>query len=159
MNFTTLISPLLSLASAMNPSNLNQGKLSASALAALDRSLGTIASLGLTLGLYRVLVKLRDEYAETASTNNGHSSRQNQRNEMSSSVVEQGSDIIVSMRSLVHVFIRSVMMGLGIKRVKETMQQHNNNMEHPNHQWRHENPLRTFHGSCHCKSISFIVSI
>lgn len=150
----------------MNPSNLNRGQLSASALAALDRSLGTIASLGLTLGLYRVLVKLRDEYAETAGTDHNYASAAHSDSNMSS-ITDQGGNIIVSMRSLVHVFIRNILMGMGIKRVKkERMQEENSTMDginggnqnHAAKQWRHENPVWTYHGSCHCKSISFVVS-
>jgi hypothetical protein len=150
MDLSTLISPLLNLASVVVKSYNNGpgdatkgGKPNASTMAALDRTLGTVATLGLAFGLFRVLKHLRDEYGEVGDGDSESSNRDRGR-------------IARSIKSLVHVLLRKVMMGLGIKRI-EAMPTNGGDRNRDGSQQAKRMPIRTFSGSCHCKSISFIL--
>jgi hypothetical protein len=141
MDFSTLIAPLLNIASKVEkscgPSFYNHRGRPISALAALDRTLGTVATLGLTLGLFRVLKQLREEYRDKSDDGNSQNGR-----------------IMLSIQSLIQALVRGVMMGFGVRRIKPSQTPKKDAQPHLSK----ENEIRTFSGSCHCRSISFIVS-
>lgn len=142
MNLSTLIAPLLNLASAVKSygADFSKGNTGLT-MAALDRTLGTVASLGLTIGLYRLLKELRDELRDGPKDMNIGASGKNER-------------VLLSIQSLIQALVRGLMMGLGIKRIDSNPTTKDNNPP----PWANKMQMRTFSGSCHCKSISFIVS-
>lgn len=139
MELSTLIAPLVTLASKLksvnNSSLLSKGN-PISALATLDRTLGTVATLGLTIGLFRMLKQLREEYRD-------HSDKADK---------DKVGRILLLIQSLIQALLRGVMMGVGRKRIKvDTKPCNDKNVKNSKEK-------QTISGSCYCNSISFIVS-
>ena len=142
MDLSTLISPLLNLASVIKTcgTSMNRGN-QATAFGVLDRTLGTVGFLGLTFSLLRVLKQLRDEQSKERTGGDRSNT----------------GGMLKSIQSIVHVLLRSIFMGMGIKRIK--MNSSKKDEDEADAKWAQKTQIHTFTGSCHCQSVSFIVSI
>mmetsp|Transcript_10052 Transcript_10052/g.11689 ORF Transcript_10052/g.11689 Transcript_10052/m.11689 type:complete len:465 (+) Transcript_10052:243-1637(+) len=144
MDLSTLIGPLVNLASVMQR-NIQKGNSNVPTLATLDRTLGTVASLGLTLGLYRllngVLKKIRGE------VNDDENSKEK----------KIKKKIPRSVWALIQILFRGILMGATVKQIKAKTGDNEKEGRNVPQQRNEGAKIRTFSGSCHCKSISFIV--
>ncbi len=185
LSLTSIIEPIIKILHTRGASGGSATGAGGAGGHNLDRTIGTVASLTLTIGICRILNAAykksnnihtcTDINTDTPGPGPGpehhHEENVNHNNE---GIVGFGITMTTSVYELVKIIIRSVLMGDGVKRLTD----YSNASLSPSkeHSGICRNRIRTtdktivnddsddtntivsMMGSCHCKSVSFIVS-
>jgi len=143
MDLSTILQPLITLVNAAVANGRSQARSNTTATAVLDRSLGTVTSIGLTIAAYRLL-KLMRTYSKNSPVDENDERSDN-------TDYESNKGVFYTLRMLVRILIREIFRGEGVKLI-ESDAVRKNNVEELSFE------KRLYHGSCHCKSISFTLS-
>lgn len=144
MDLSTILQPLITLANTTIANGRSQARSNATATAVLDRSLGTVASIGLTIAAYRLLKSMQSNLRDGVVVN-GNDERRNKKEYQT----RQG--VFNTLRTLIQILIRELFRSEGVKLIEADVFCQENVEEL-------SSDMRLYHGSCHCKSISFTLS-
>ena len=143
MDLSTILQPLITLANTAVANGRSQARSNTTATAILDRSLGTVVSISLTVAAYRLLKSMRTNLRNSTVDENDERSNNTD--------YDSKKGVFYTLRTLIRILIREIFRGEGVKLI-ESDSARKNNLEELSFQ------MRSYHGSCHCKSISFTVS-
>ena len=144
MDLSTILQPLITLANTAIANGRSQARSNATATAVLDRSLGTVASIGLTIAAYRLLKSMQTNSRDDVVVNENDERR-------NKTEYQTRKGVFNTLRTLIRILIREIFRSEGVKLLEADVVCKENVEEL-------SCEMRVYHGSCHCKSISFTVS-
>uniref|UniRef100_A0A7S3Q6J0 CENP-V/GFA domain-containing protein n=1 Tax=Chaetoceros debilis TaxID=122233 RepID=A0A7S3Q6J0_9STRA len=176
MDLSALLDPILRIAAQIQQRSHGTGNSNNPSLT-LDRALGTVASLSLTIGLCKLLSSANKNNRHRGISDDGDDgdggdgARRERGTENQSDELTNLGGGVGGVYELVRIILRRLLMGRGIQRI-EVNNSRNGNRNSKNDRNRNENTARRVNsnseelsememtnlmGSCHCRSVCFML--